>query len=146
MCGESKKQKRFLKNKMEELYKENILDHNAHPHNKRAILGAHREAEALNASCGDSALLQISFDEDCRVNDVAFQGEGCAVSQAALSMLTDKLQGMTQGELRLLSPGDIYTMLGVVISPSRVNCALLGYEALQKILKQPSDKNGLCTH
>lgn len=130
----------------EELYKENILDHNTHPHNKRVITGVHTEAEARNASCGDSAVLQIIFGDDGSISDVAFQGDGCAVSQAALSMLTEKLRGMTRDNLKLLSPGDIYTMLGVTISPSRVNCALLGYEALQEILKQPSGKNGLCTH
>jgi len=120
---------------MEELYKENILDHNAHPHNKRVIVGEHLEAKARNVSCGDSALLQIIFGEDGRVADVAFQGDGCAISQAGISMLTDKLLGMHRDEIKLFSPGDIYTMLGVSISPSRVNCALLGYEALQTILK-----------
>ena len=118
---------------MDELYKENILDHNAHPRNKRVTEGVCFSAEARNASCGDRAVLMIVFDKE-RVSDAAFQGEGCAVSQAGLSMLTDKLKGFTVAELKLLSPGDIYTMLGVRISPGRVNCALLGYEALQKIL------------
>lgn len=126
----------------EELYKENLLDHNKNPHNKRIIAGAHGEAEARNASCGDSGVLFVSFDTEGRVSDAAFQGEGCAVSQAGLSMLTDKLRGMTRGELKLLSPGDIYTMLGVTISPSRVKCALLGYEALQKLLKVQEVKKG----
>lgn len=119
----------------EELYKENLLDHNAHPHNKRVIEGICLEAEARNASCGDRGVLQVAMGGDGRVQDAAFQGEGCAVSQAALSMLTDKLKGLTTSELKLLSPGDIYTMLGVHISPGRVNCALLGYEALQQILR-----------
>lgn len=127
---------------MEELYKENLLDHNAHPHNKRVIEGEHVEADARNASCGDRGVLMIAFDEHDRVTDAAFQGDGCAVSQAGLSMLTDKLKGMSVGELKLLSPGDIYTMLGVQISPGRVNCALLGYEALEKILKKPT-RSGL---
>lgn len=126
----------------EELYKENLLDHNKNPHNKRVIAGAHSEAEARNASCGDHGTLFISFDDNGRVLDAAFQGEGCAVSQAGLSMLTDKLRGMTKAELKLLSPGDIYTMLGVTISLSRVNCALLGYEALQKLLKVQEVKKG----
>lgn len=121
---------------MEDIYQENILDHNARPHNKRVIEEVHRESEARNASCGDRAMLQIVVGADGRVADAAFQGDGCAISQAALSMLTDKLKGMTEDELKLLSPGDIYTMLGVAISPGRVNCALLGYEALQKILKE----------
>ncbi|KKU81857.1 MAG: SUF system FeS assembly protein, NifU family [Parcubacteria group bacterium GW2011_GWA1_47_8] len=119
----------------EELYKENLLDHNRHPHNKRVISGEHHEAEARNASCGDRGVLMLAFDEKGTVSDAAFQGEGCAVSQAGLSMLTDKLKGMTTRELKLLSPGDIYTMLGVQISPGRANCALLGYAALEKILK-----------
>lgn len=131
----------------DDIYQENILDHNAHPHNKRVIEGAHREAPARNASCGDHVVLQLVFGEDCRVEDAAFQGEGCAISQAGLSMLTDKLKGMSEAELKLLSPGDIYTMLGVQLSPGRVNCALLGYEALQKILKQPMlAKEPICTH
>ncbi len=120
---------------MEELYKENILDHNAHPHNKRVIGMGHTEAKARNVSCGDSAVLQIVFDEQGYAIDVAFQGDGCAISQAGISMLTDKLKGMHHDEIKLLAPGDIYTMLGIAISPSRVNCALLGYEALQTILK-----------
>lgn len=139
LLRESKKRSKFLKSKSkmhDDIYQENILDHNAHPHNKRVIAGAHFEAEARNASCGDRAILQIIFDKDKRAIDVAFQGEGCAISQAALSMLTDKLKGKTERELKVLSPGDIYTMLGVQISPGRVNCALLGYEALQKILKK----------
>ncbi|OIO31061.1 hypothetical protein AUJ77_01000 [Candidatus Nomurabacteria bacterium CG1_02_43_90] len=120
---------------MEELYKENILDHNTHPHNKRVIVGGHAEAKARNVSCGDSATLQIVFDEQGYAIDVAFQGDGCAVSQAGISMLTDKIKGMHRDAIKLLSPGDMYTMLGVAISHSRVNCALLGYEALQNILK-----------
>jgi nitrogen fixation NifU-like protein len=121
---------------MEDIYQENILDHNAHPRNKRVISGAHVSANARNASCGDRGVLQLMFDDKNNVTDVAFQGEGCAVSQAGLSMLTESLKGKTERELKLLSPGDIYTMLGVQISPGRVNCALLGYEALQKILKE----------
>jgi nitrogen fixation NifU-like protein len=124
----------------EELYKENLLDHNAHPHNKRVIEGLCLEAEARNTSCGDRGMLQIAMGSDGRVVDAAFQGEGCAISQAALSMFTDKLKGLALSEFKFFLPGDIYIMLGVPISPWRVNCALLGYEALQKILLSVSKK------
>ncbi|MBI3634504.1 MAG: iron-sulfur cluster assembly scaffold protein [Candidatus Yonathbacteria bacterium] len=119
----------------ENIYQENIIDHNAHPHNKRIISGAREEAGIRNPLCGDNIILQICFDRTGSVSDVAFQGEGCAISQAGLSMLTDKIKGLNLNQLKLLSPGDIYTMLGVPISPSRANCALLGYAALEKILK-----------
>ena len=119
----------------DEMYQENILDHYKHPHNKRVVSCAGVEAETRNASCGDYATLQMCFDDTGHISDIAFQGEGCAISQAALSMLTDTLKGKTLNQLKLLSPGDIYTMLGVPVSPGRVNCALLGYAALQKILK-----------
>ena len=120
----------------ENIYQENILDHNAHPHNKRVISGAHKEAEMRNTSCGDSAVLQICFNDAGLVSEAVFQGQGCAISQAGLSMLTDKIKGFDLTALKLLSPGDIYSMLGVPISPSRVRCALLGYSALEKILKE----------
>lgn len=119
----------------EDIYQENILDHYKNPRNKRKIAGVHNEAVARNASCGDRGELYICFDDIGTVADAAFQGEGCAISQATLSMLTEKLRGKTLRELKLLSPGDIYTMLGVPMSPGRVNCALLGYAALEKILK-----------
>lgn len=124
----------------ENLYQENILDHNAHPHNKRVISGAHTEAEVRNSLCGDCIVLQISFNDKGFVSDAVFQGEGCAISQAGLSMLTDKIKGLDLNALKLLSPGDIYTMLGVPISPSRVHCALLGYAALEKILTKTVTK------
>ena len=124
----------------ENIYQENILDHNARPHNKRALSHPHEEATINNPLCGDSITLQICFNEAGAVNDVAFQGEGCAISQAGLSMLTDKIKGLDLNTLKLLSPGDIYTMLGVPISPRRSNCALLGYAALEKILKDISMK------
>lgn len=125
---------------IEDIYQENILDHNAHPHNKRVISGAHKETEVRNVSCGDSAVLQIRFNDAGLVSDAVFQGQGCAISQAGLSMLTDKIKGLDLNTLRLLSPGDIYTMLGVPISPSRVNCALLGYSAIEKILRETPSK------
>ena len=119
----------------QDIYQENILDHYKNPRNKREIDGAHEEAFARNASCGDKGGLHVCFNDAGVVIDTAFQGEGCAISQAALSMLTEKLRGKTLRDLKLLTPGDIYTMLGVSISPGRANCALLGYAALEKILK-----------
>jgi len=117
---------------MEELYKQNILDHYKNPRNKRSIIDAFH-GSGVNASCGDKIDFYVKLEND-KAADVSFTGEGCAVSQAAASMLTEKAKGQTLSELLSLSPGDIYTLLGVKISPGRANCALLAYRAFSKAL------------
>lgn len=119
----------------EGMYQENILEHNRHPHNKKKLEVFDIEEDAQNPSCGDSLTLFLKL-EDNAVADVGFRGDGCAISQAAASMLTDRIKGLSVAELKLLSPGDIYTMLGITISPGRVNCALLAYQALSQGLKK----------
>ena len=118
----------------EEIYKENILDHNRNPHNKKTMEDFDLKGEGKNVSCGDAISLFIKRDEDGRVSDVGFNGDGCAISQASTSILTDKIKGMKIDEVKLLSPGDIYDMLGINISPGRTKCALLPYEALNDAL------------
>lgn len=118
----------------EEIYKENILDHYKHPRGKRAMEHPTAVGKGVNANCGDSVVLYLALAEG-RVRDVSFEGEGCAISQAATSMLAEKLRGMELEAVRMLAPGDIYSMLGIRISPGRANCALLSYEALNQALK-----------
>jgi len=120
----------------EEIYKENILDHNRNPHNKKVLEDFDLKGEGKNVSCGDSIVLFIKFNEDKKLSNVGFEGDGCAISQAATSMLTDKIKGISMEELKLLSPGDIYNMLGIKISLGRTKCALLPYEALNEGLKK----------
>jgi nitrogen fixation NifU-like protein len=118
----------------EEIYKENILDHNRNPHNKKTLEDFDLRGEGRNVSCGDEVFFFVKFGEDSRVTSASFEGDGCAISQAATSMLTNKIKGKTREELKLLSPGDIYNMLGIKISLGRTKCALLPYEALSKAL------------
>jgi len=119
----------------EEIYKENILEHYRDPHNKGEIDDFDLEGNGKNISCGDTVRLLIKFDKDDKVSDVGFSGDGCAISQAATSMLTDRIKEKTRGELKVISPGDIYDMLGIKISPGRTKCALLSYEALNEGLR-----------
>ncbi|OHA82253.1 MAG: hypothetical protein A2675_00370 [Candidatus Yonathbacteria bacterium RIFCSPHIGHO2_01_FULL_51_10] len=124
----------------EEIYKENILDHNRNPHNREVLDEYDLRGGGTNPTCGDELELFVKLGEDGKVTHATFLGSGCAISQAGASMLTDKLkglpgQGMTLAGLKLLAPGDIYSMLGIHISPGRVNCALLAYRALNDGLK-----------
>ncbi|MHB8652071.1 MAG: Fe-S cluster assembly sulfur transfer protein SufU [Minisyncoccota bacterium] len=119
----------------EEIYKENILDHYRNPHNKDALDEYDLRGGGTNPTCGDELELFIKLDNDSKVVRAAFLGSGCAISQAAASMLTDMINGKTLAELKLLAPGDIYSMLGIHVSPGRANCALLSYRALSEGLK-----------
>ena len=114
----------------DELYKENILDHYRNPHNKMELVGFDLKGKGVNASCGDRVTFFVKFDEKEEVVEASFEGDGCAISQASSSMFTEKVIGMNKNELKLISPGDIYDMLGIKISPNRTKCALLPYEAL----------------
>ncbi|MFC1720976.1 iron-sulfur cluster assembly scaffold protein [Patescibacteria group bacterium] len=135
---------------MSDLYQQHILDHYRNPRNKREIFDADVIERGKNASCGDDLTLYLKFtvrtdgsiDHTSNgtgdgevVEDVAFGGDGCAISTAAASLLTEKIKGMKKEEIRLLTPADIYDMLGVPISAGRSRCALLAYEAIERGLK-----------
>ena len=114
----------------EEMYKENILDHYREPHNVGRLSSCSLQHKELNQSCGDTIELFIVFDKEDRVVHVAFEGQGCAISQAAVSMLTDHIRGMHIDDLRKLTQEDIFRLLGVEIGMSRLKCALLGLKTL----------------
>ena len=114
------------------LYRDFILEHYREPHN-RGVLEPHDLHFAdSNPTCGDEMSMTLRLDEAReRVADVAFDGRGCAISQASASILTDDLRGLTLGELRDLDPAEVVANLGVPIGPARLKCALLVYKVLQ---------------
>ena len=114
------------------LYRDFILEHYREPHN-RGVLEPHDLHFAdSNPTCGDEMSMTLRLDEAReRVADVAFDGRGCAISQASASILTDDLRGLTLGELRELDPAEVVSNLGVPIGPARLKCALLVYKVLQ---------------
>lgn len=121
---------------VDSLYQEQILDHNSNPRNKYIIQDENViQGIGDNPSCGDSGKLYILLDKNNIIIESSFVGEGCAISQAGLSMMTNYLKGKNIQEIKTTTPGAIYTMLGINISPARVLCALLCYNALQNIIK-----------
>ena len=114
------------------LYRDFILEHYREPHN-RGVLEPHDLHFAdSNPTCGDEMSMTLRLDEAReRVADVAFDGRGCAISQASASILTDDLRGLTLGELRELDPAEVVANLDVPIGPARLKCALLVYKVLQ---------------
>ena len=101
---------------MDELYRENILDHYKRPRHFGRPDEFDLEFEDTNPFCGDEQHVTIRLDEDDRVAEIAFDGKGCAISTAATSLLTDELEGMTREELIRLDKQFVLDLLGIDIS------------------------------
>jgi nitrogen fixation NifU-like protein len=116
---------------MEDLYRENILDHYQNPRHYGTLDDPDISYEDDNPLCGDVIRLDIKLDDQNRVSQVAFSGEGCAISQASASMLTEEIMGKTLDELKQISKEDVLDMLGIQLGPVRIKCALLSLKVLK---------------
>lgn len=120
-----------------DLYREIILDHYKHPRNFGSLDKPDASFEAQNATCGDKIKIEVIFEEkngQKRIKDVSFSGVGCAISQASASMLTEKIKGMVVEKIMKLKTEDIENLLGTKLTVSRVKCATLPLEVLQKLI------------
>lgn len=116
-----------------DLYAENILDHSKHPHHNGELADASVTHTENNPSCGDTVTLQLRIEED-KIADIAWTGDGCAISQAGMSMVSDELMGMCVLDAESLTEGRIKDLLGVPVGTRRIKCALLGLHTLKNTL------------
>ncbi len=116
---------------MDELYREQILEHYKRPHNFGRLADPDLEFEDNNPFCGDEQHVTMRLDEEGRVAEVAFEGKGCAISTAATSLLTDELVGRTREELLTLPKEEVLDLLGIDISATRMKCAMLGLKVVK---------------
>lgn len=125
---------------MDDLYQEFILDHYKHPRNWGENKNADFIISESNASCGDSFTFYITFEANDKgiqvIKDVQFNGEGCVISTAASSMLTEALRGKSTKELKWLDVTYMQSLIGVEISAARQKCLMLSARAIQKGLHQ----------
>ncbi|HXT38285.1 MAG TPA: SUF system NifU family Fe-S cluster assembly protein [Chloroflexota bacterium] len=112
-----------------EMYQEQILDHYRHPRNYGSLPSPDATFEDSNPLCGDLVAMDLAFEGE-RIADIRFRGSGCAISQAAASMLTELAAGMTREEARAITRETVLEEVGVPLSPARVKCALLGHKVL----------------
>src|SRR5687767_11669230 len=117
---------------MDNLYRDFILEHYRSPHNKGVLDPHDLHFADSNPTCGDEMSMTLRLDEPrANITDVAFDGRGCAISQASASILTDELRGKSLDEVRGMDPKEVIEALGVPIGPARLKCALLSYKVLQ---------------
>jgi nitrogen fixation NifU-like protein len=141
---------------LNDLYQEVILDHSRHPHNYHAMADATRKAEGYNPLCGDQVTVYLKLNGD-RIEDVSFEGSGCAISKSSASIMTDIVKGKSKNEAAALfekfrdmvtgdakAPVDSLDKLsifaGVSEFPTRVKCAVLGWHTLRSALENKKEK------
>jgi nitrogen fixation NifU-like protein len=140
------------------LYQDVILDHNRRPRNFRALEGFSQHADGYNPLCGDKVTIYLQM-KDGRINDISFQGSGCAISTASASLLTETLNGKTRAEAEALFEsfhdlltgkdsgnsselgglGKLEVFSGVSEFPARVKCATLAWHTLRSALNKKSE-------
>ena len=144
---------------LEDLYQEIVMDHNRRPRNFKKLENAQRTAEGFNPLCGDQISLYVNVDDDGVIEDIGFEGSGCAISKATASMMTEAIKGKNvdkaeeifeafrhmltrkpeeEYDYELL--GDLEILQGVSQFPTRIKCATLSWHTLNSALdgKQPS--------
>jgi nitrogen fixation NifU-like protein len=138
---------------LDELYRELILDHYRHPRNRGTLENATARVEGYNPLCGDEVEVDLNLDSEGIIEDVAFKGRGCSISQASSSMMTAAVKGRSKQEaLALLDAfkrmmtqpeeepsealGDLEAFQGVAKFPVRVKCATLAWHVLEEGLEK----------
>jgi nitrogen fixation protein NifU and related proteins len=137
---------------LRDLYQEVIFDHNRNPRNFRVMADADRQVEGFNPLCGDRLTLFLKMDGD-KITDASFQGSGCAISTASVSLMTEIIKGKTETEadalfktfhemttgkdehINLEAVGKLAVLAGVREYPARVKCATLAWHTLDAALK-----------
>jgi len=120
---------------MEDLYREVILDHYKNPRGHGVIEDADAHADGLNPLCGDEVSIYVQFGADGEtIDEVKFSGRGCAISQAATSMLMEMVTGRTATEIAELPKEELLEEVGIPLTPIRLKCALLGLGVLKVAL------------
>jgi nitrogen fixation protein NifU and related proteins len=119
----------------DQLYREIIIDHYKNPRGHGVIEDADAQADGLNPLCGDEISIYVAFGDDGEtIDDVKFSGRGCAISQAATSMLVDMARGRKAKELAAMPKDELLEEIGIPLTPIRLKCALLGLGVLKVAL------------
>jgi nitrogen fixation NifU-like protein len=119
---------------LEQLYRELILDHYKNPRNHGLLDPSDARAEGQNPLCGDEVAVTVRLGEGDVIEEIGFDGRGCAISQAATSMLSELVKGRTAEEVARMPKEELLEELGIPLTPVRLKCAILGLGVLKLAL------------
>lgn len=117
-----------------DLFSETILDHYKHPLNKGALKKPAIRINEVNPLCGDKLQIDLTFDSKNNIKEIGIIPQGCAISTASASILSEKLKGKSLKQIEKLTEKDIFKMLGLEINPARIKCAMLPLVTIKKAL------------
>ena len=120
-----------------DIYEEHIMPHYEDPYHRGHCEGVTHSHKGDNPLCGDVVKVEIRLDDQGRVCEAWFDGDGCTVSQASASMLMERIEGMTVDELKQFSAEDMLSLFQASLTPNRQKCCLLSWRVLQAAVHSP---------
>ncbi|MEM6472299.1 MAG: iron-sulfur cluster assembly scaffold protein [Planctomycetota bacterium] len=123
----------------EDIYEDHVLDHYEDPYHRGELDAATHGDEGRSPLCGDVVRVSLRLSQTGIIEEAWFDGEGCVVSQASASMLTERIEGMSVEEVENFSADEMLRLFGPKLAPNRQKCCLLGWRVLQSALHSPLD-------
>jgi nitrogen fixation protein NifU and related proteins len=124
----------------EEIYQDHILDHYEDPFHRGHLAGATHAHQDKNPLCGDVVRIELEVDDDGKISDLYFSGEGCVISQASASMLLEEMYGKSVEDVKQFTPEEMLNLYGPRLTPNRQKCCLLSWRVLQQAVHSPVEE------
>lgn len=118
-----------------DLFSETILEHYKYPHNKGLLKNPTISIDEINPLCGDKLHIDLSIDSKGKIKKIGIIPQGCAISTASASLLSETIKGKSLKQIEKLNEKDIFKMLGIEINPARIKCAMLPLITIKKAFK-----------
>lgn len=125
----------------EEIYQDHILDHYEDPFHRGHLDGATHAHEDKNPLCGDVVRIELAVDEDGKIRNLYFDGQGCVISQASASMLLEEMFGKNVEDVKHFTANDMLELYGPRLTPNRQKCCLLSWRVLQEAVHSPVEED-----
>ena len=125
----------------EELYQEHILDHYEDPFHRGQLTSATHAHEDKNPLCGDVVRIELELNDEGKIKNVYFDGQGCVISQASASMLIEEMYGKTIDDIKAFTAEEMLALYGPRLTPNRQKCCLLSWKVLQSAVHSPVESS-----